>query len=293
MGVQLNFENVHIPPIFGWLAEKGHLSDVEIQKTFNCGYGLILVCGQNDVLKIINSLHLDHGVIRLGIVRKLLSKNEPRVIFKGFTESIQRTQRVLEQPKKRIGVLISGNGTNLQALINATHTTHMQMGAEIVCVISNKLNVMGLERAQKANIYNTVISNKDFKTREEFDRALTNELHKHNVDIVCLAGFMRILSAEFVKKWTGKLINVHPSLLPKHKGLNAQRQALESGDIQSGCTIHFVDEGVDTGQIIYQLTVDILSNDTEETLTQRIHTAEHIAYPIGLRMITTGIIKQN
>lgn len=165
-----------------------------------------------------------------------------QVIVHNFSICIERVQNSLTIPKKRVAVLISGTGSNLQALIDATNNTNMGLGAQIVFVISNKPNVLGLERAKKANIQSIVLSHKDYKSREEFDGAMTAELAKQNIDIVCLAGFMRILSKDFVKHWKGKLINIHPSLLPKYKGLNVQKQALDAGEIESGCTVHFVDE---------------------------------------------------
>ncbi|KAG4070310.1 hypothetical protein HA402_009540 [Bradysia odoriphaga] len=164
----------------------------------------------------------------------------------------------------------------------------MGIRAEIVFVLSNKENVMGLERARLAGIDNTCLSHRQFKTREEFDAAVTALLESHQVDVVCLAGFMRILSSEFVRKWKGRLINIHPSLLPKYPGLNVQRQALEAGEQRSGCTVHFVDEGVDTGAVIFQRSVAITDGETVESLSEKIHRAEHFAYPCALRMLVNG-----
>lgn len=147
----------------------------------------------------------------------------------------------ISAPKKRVGVLISGTGSNLQALIDATLDPSRHMGAEIVLVLSNKPNVQGLKRAERAGIATKVLSHKNYGSREEFDRAMHDELIAAKVEIVCLAGFMRILSGEFVSKWKGRLLNVHPALLPLFKGTHAQRQALEAGVRVSGCTVHFVE----------------------------------------------------
>lgn len=133
-----------------------------------------------------------------------------------------------------------------------------------------------------------MLNHKDFASREEFDRAMHNELIVAGVDIVCLAGFMRILSGEFTRKWKGKLINVHPALLPLFKGTHAQRQALEAGVRISGCTVHFVEEDVDAGAIITQEAVPVEINDTEEDLIERIKTAEHRAFPRALQLVATG-----
>jgi len=201
---------------------------------------------------------------------------------------------LLTLPKKRVGVfLISGSGSNLQALIDATRDTSMGMCSEIAHVISNKAGVKGLDRASAANITSSVISNKEFPTREAFDEALHADLVKHDVEIVCLAGFMRILTAGFVQKWRGKLINIHPSLLPKHKGIRVQQAALDAGDTESGCTVHFVDENMDTGANIVQEVVPIIPGDTAESLSSRILEVEHIAFPKALRLLASGYIRLN
>lgn len=300
LAVHLNAAEMHIPPVFGWLASNGNIANAELQRTYNCGIGLILIVAAANAKRFSNLLRHEHSAKILGTV-KHRAASEPSVVIddKEFSKNIQNVQLQLSLPKKKVGVLISGTGSNLQALINATRESTAGINAEIVLVISNKDNVLGLKRAADAGIPSKVISHLKFKEspnpREEFDRELTAELKAHGVDIVCLAGFMRILSNEFVREWKGRLINIHPSLLPKYPGLNAQKQALEARprDRHSGCTIHFVDEGVDTGDIIYQEKVEILSNDTEDTLTQRIHKAEHFAFPIALRLLTNGLLKLN
>lgn len=143
--------------------------------------------------------------------------------------------------KKRVGVLISGSGTNLQALIDHTLDPHKGSLAEIAVVISNKAGVEGLKRAERVDIPTKVISHKDFPTREAFDEELLKALNAFNVDLVCLAGFMRILSSKFVKQFKGKLINIHPALLPSFKGIDAHKQALDAGVRYTGCTVHFVE----------------------------------------------------
>ncbi|KAJ8983962.1 hypothetical protein NQ317_008665 [Molorchus minor] len=191
-------------------------------------------------------------------------------------------------PKKRVGVLVSGSGTNLQALIDATQDPTRHIGAEIVLVISNKPNVEGLRRAERANIPTKVLVHNKYPNRAEFDRVLHNELVNAGVEIVCLAGFMRILTGEFTAKWKGRLLNVHPALLPLFKGVEAQRQALESGVRVSGCTVHFVEEDVDAGAIIVQESVPIEIGNLVETLVERIKTAEHTAFPRALQLVATG-----
>ncbi|HCR85445.1 MAG TPA: phosphoribosylglycinamide formyltransferase [Alphaproteobacteria bacterium] len=188
------------------------------------------------------------------------------------------------QNKKRTAVLISGNGGNLQALIDAS-TQLKDYPAKICLVISNKPEAYGLIRAKKAGIKNLCIDHKNFKTREEFDEEVHKQLIAEKIEIVCLAGFMRILSGEFVNKWQGRMLNIHPSLLPLFKGANGVRDALAAGASTSGCTVHMVIPELDSGEIIVQRSIDILPNDTEDTLAQRIHQQEHIAYPEALQIL--------
>jgi len=183
----------------------------------------------------------------------------------------------------RVGVLISGFGSNLQALMDATKDPTFP--AEIALVVSNKADAFGLERARKTGIPTATISHKDFADRESFDRAMHAELVGHGVQLICLAGFMRILSPWFTKTWADKAINIHPSLLPAHKGTDTHKRALEAGDKVHGCTVHWVTEELDSGAIIAQSKLDVLPNDTAESLQQRVHALEHALYPEALRKV--------
>lgn len=219
-----------------------------------------------------------------------------RVIVNNFSERLEIKMKpfipnLVAQisRKKRVGVLISGSGTNLQALIDATRAS--DLGAEIALVISNKDDVLGLKRAQDASIPTKVIRHRDFPQRVDFDAALHSELVKADIDIVCLAGFMRILSEDFTRKWKGKLLNVHPALLPLFKGTHAQKQALDAGVRVSGCTVHFVDETVDGGWILTQEAVPVEIGDTEESLSSRILIAEHKAFPRALEWVARGKVR--
>lgn len=298
LAVHLNAAEMNIPPVFAWLSSVGNIANYELQRTYNCGIGLILVVPKTSADEVLQLLKHKSDARLLGTVRAR-KESEPQVVIDDtvFTQNLRNVQRQLLTPKKRVGVLISGTGSNLQALIDATRNSAFGANAEIVLVISNKDEVLGLKRAANAGIAHKVISHLKFKDsespREAFDRAMTDELEAHNVDLICLAGFMRILSAEFVRRWNGKLVNIHPSLLPKYPGLHAQRQALDAKprDKLSGCTVHFVDEGVDTGAVIWQESVPILADDTEDSLTQRIHKAEHYAYPRALRLLANGHAK--
>lgn len=184
----------------------------------------------------------------------------------------------------RIVVLISGQGSNLQALIDAEQGNQLH-GGHIVAVISNRPDAFGLERARRAGIPTEVLSHKDFPERADFDAALMARVDAHRPDLVVLAGFMRILTPAFVHHYAGRLINIHPSLLPKYPGMNTHARVIEAGEVEHGATVHFVTEGVDEGPIILQGRVPVLPDDTRETLQQRVHAIEHKIYPEAVRML--------
>lgn len=188
--------------------------------------------------------------------------------------------------RKRVAVLISGRGSNLQALIDAQGPF---CPYEIVVVVSNKPGVAGLDRAREAGIEATAIEHRAFGTdREGFERALDAYLRDRNVELVALAGFMRVLTGYFVGAWAGKLINIHPSLLPAFPGLDTHARAIAAGAKLAGCSVHWVTEGVDTGPIIGQAAVPVLDGDTPETLTARTLDAEHVLYPACLALVCGG-----
>jgi phosphoribosylglycinamide formyltransferase-1 len=172
-----------------------------------------------------------------------------------------------------LGVLVSGNGTNLQAILDAV--ARGALDARVRCVVSNKSDAPALERAQRAGVPALSISHKAFATREAFDEAVLASLREHGVEWVVLAGFMRVITPSFLRAWGGRVLNVHPALLPSFPGVNALGQALAHGVKVTGCTVHFVDEGVDSGPIIAQRAVPVLDGDDEATLGARVHEAEH------------------
>jgi phosphoribosylglycinamide formyltransferase-1 len=174
-----------------------------------------------------------------------------------------------------IVVLISGNGSNLQALIDASVSSNFKISA----VISNKPDAFGLQRAERDNIPALVINHKDFSSREEFDLALIKAIDEITPDLIVLAGFMRILGSEFVSHFAGRIINIHPSLLPKYPGINTHQRVLEAGDKEHGVTVHFVTEDLDGGPIIAQEHVPVLKDDSVEDLAARVLEKEHIVYP--------------
>ena len=186
----------------------------------------------------------------------------------------------------RVAVLLSGRGSNLQALIDACREPDFP--ATIVSVISNNPDAPGLARAQKAGIETTVVNHRSYESRETFDAAITNGLDEARAELVCLAGFMRILTKSFVDRWRNRLLNIHPSLLPSFKGLDAQQQALDAGVKLAGCSVHFVRTGLDDGPIIAQAAAPVLDNDDVKALSTRILALEHSLYPRVVRLIAEG-----
>lgn len=189
-----------------------------------------------------------------------------------------------------IAVLVSGNGTNFQALIDAIEAGGIING-RIACLVSNRADAFALERAKRHNIPALVLEHTGFANRREYDTALVALLRDHDVQLVVLAGFMRILSPVMVEAFPNAIMNIHPALLPSFPGLDAQQQALDYGVRYSGCTVHFVDCGTDTGPIILQAVVPVLADDTAETLSQRIHGEEHRIYPEAVKLFCSGRIQ--
>lgn len=184
---------------------------------------------------------------------------------------------------RRLGVLISGRGSNLKAIIDAIE--RKQLDASIAIVISNRADAAGLDHARRAGIETLVLSHRDFATREGYDRALVAELRKRDVALVCLAGFMRLLSPVFVDAYPNRILNIHPSLLPKYPGLHPQQQALDDHATESGATVHFVNMDLDAGPIILQRAVPVLPGDTAGTLAARILAVEHQLYPEAITKV--------
>ncbi|MEE9164926.1 MAG: phosphoribosylglycinamide formyltransferase [Nitrospinota bacterium] len=180
----------------------------------------------------------------------------------------------------KIAVLVSGRGSNLQAIINSIEK---KINAVIAIVISDVRCALALEIARKHGIKTLFVDPAKFQTREDFDKSIINVLKKEHVDLICLAGFMRILTKTFVQQFKNRIMNIHPSLLPSFPGLNAHQKALDAGVKFSGCTVHFLDEGVDTGPIICQAVVPVLDDDTVESLSERTLKEEHRIYPLAIQ----------
>jgi len=194
------------------------------------------------------------------------------------------------EPKKRVAILISGRGSNMVALIEAAKDPAYP--AEIALVLSNDPDAAGLARAAQAGIETAVVDHKRFgKDREAFERALQTELERRHIELVCLAGFMRLLTPWFVRQWDGRLLNIHPALLPAFKGLDTHARALAAGVKQHGATVHFVVPEMDAGPIVAQAAVPVLPNDTEAALAARVLAVEHRIYPQALRAVAEGRVQ--
>jgi phosphoribosylglycinamide formyltransferase-1 len=191
--------------------------------------------------------------------------------------------------RAKLGVLVSGSGSNLQALLDAC--AHADFPAEVALVVSNVPTAFALERARTAGVAARVLDHKTFGSRPDFEKALAEALAGAGVEWVCLAGFMRLVGADFLGRFPGRVLNIHPSLLPAFPGLHAPRQALDRGVKVAGCTVHFVDAGMDTGPILAQAAVPVLTGDDEAALSARILKEEHRLYPLAVKLAVTGAVR--
>lgn len=189
---------------------------------------------------------------------------------------------LINKEENKIGILISGRGSNMESIIKSCQSNYIP--AIVAIVISDNPNALGIKIAKSYDVPTEIVERKSFQSKEEFEKKIISLLNEKEVKLVCLAGFMRILSPLFVRTFSGRIINIHPALLPSFPGLHAQKQALDYGVKISGATVHFVDEGVDTGPIIIQEAVEVLDNDTEESLSQRILQKEHQIYPKAIKL---------
>ncbi|KAK2570668.1 Trifunctional purine biosynthetic protein adenosine-3 [Acropora cervicornis] len=321
VGVMLDATTWNLPMVFGWIFGQGNVATQEMARTFNCGIGAVLIVEKGVASSVLDHLKgFEQQAWIIGQVTKCIDDSRPvtvnhlqevlsecarksdikgQQVDKVFANGLAKRAKIcngqIEEQENshemKVGVLISGSGTNLQALID--RSLQQDSCANIVLVISNVPGVQGLKRAEAAGISTRVIKHKDFKSRLEFDMAMDAALKEAGVELVCLAGFMRIVTGEFVRKWNGRLLNIHPSLLPSFKGVNAHKMVLEAGVCITGCTVHFVAEEVDAGAIITQEAVPVLNGDTEETLQERVKCAEHRAYPRAMELLASGRIKLN
>uniref|UniRef100_A0A8B9CHU3 Trifunctional purine biosynthetic protein adenosine-3 n=1 Tax=Anser brachyrhynchus TaxID=132585 RepID=A0A8B9CHU3_9AVES len=296
-GVVLDALSWKIPEIFCWLHKEGNLSEEEMTRTFNCGIGAVLVVQKEMAQQVLKDIQKHEAAWLIGRVVSL-QKGSAHVKVHNLLEALRANRSLsvhshiqgkIQTNKVKVAVLISGTGTNLEALINSTKKP--TSFAQIVLVVSNKAGVEGLRKAERAGIPTKVIDHKLYESRTAFDSAVDKVLEEFSVELICLAGFMRILSGPFVKKWEGKILNIHPSLLPSFKGANAHKLVLEAGVRVTGCTVHFVAEEVDAGAIIFQEAVPVKVGDTVETLSERVKEAEHRAFPAALQLVASGAVQ--
>ena len=293
LAADLDANNWSVPPVFEWIQREGKVKDEDMLLTFNCGVGMTVIVDAKDADFVLKQIHAN-GLPRASVIGKLVQRKklEEGVIVKNFSpkDSLQQQNKLKNQGKKKVAVLISGSGTNLQSLIDSsTGSNASSSSAEISLVISNVEGVEGLNRAKRAGIKTVVIPHANYKKRVDFDMEVDRVLNQHGIEFVFLAGFMRIISPEFVRKWEGRLVNIHPSLLPSFKGMHTHEDALAAGVKIHGCTVHFVDDGVDTGAIILQESVRVLPSDTPSVLQERVKTqAEHKVYPLAMELVTGG-----
>ncbi|KAL8190568.1 UNVERIFIED_CONTAM: hypothetical protein K2H54_055743 [Gekko kuhli] len=275
-GVVLDALSWKIPEFFSWLQKEGNLSEEEMARTFNCGIGAILVVQKELAGQVLKDIQRHEDAWLIGKVVPHQS-GSPHVEVNNLLQALHANRLQMlhnRQSKTRVAVLISGTGTNLEALI--TSTKKPSSYAQIVLVVSNKAGVEGLKKAERAGIPTKVIDHKQYSSRAEFDSAVDKVLEEFSTELICLAGFMRILSGPFVRKWNGA---------------NAHRLVLEAGVRVTGCTVHFVAEEVDAGAIIFQEAVPVKAGDSEETLSERVKKAEHKAFPAAMQLVASGAIR--
>ncbi|XP_026507481.1 trifunctional purine biosynthetic protein adenosine-3-like [Terrapene carolina triunguis] len=293
-----------IPEIFSWLQTEGNLSEEEMARTFNCGIGAVLMADKElaqQVLKdvqrheeawLIGNIVPSHtGSSHVKVKNLLQALRLNRSQFLQNAADMDSHLHVEPQTSKvKVAVLISGTGTNLAALI--AYAKEPASCAQIALVISNKSgDVEELRNAARAGIPTRVVDHKLYGSRSEFDCTIDRVLEEFSVELICLAGFMRILSSAFIRKWNGKILNICPSLLPSVKGGNAHKQVLQAGVKVTGCTVHFVLEEANTGAIILQEPVSVNTDDTEETLLERVKEAECRVFPIALQLVASGVVR--
>ncbi|XP_053872435.1 trifunctional purine biosynthetic protein adenosine-3-like [Malaclemys terrapin pileata] len=293
-----------IPEIFSWLQTEGNLSEEEMARTFNCGIGAVLMADKELAQQVLKDVqrheeawlignivpsHTGSSHVKVKNLLKALQLNR----FQFLQNAADTDSHLHVEPQKskvKVAVLISGTGTNLAALI--AYAKEPASCAQIVLVISNKSgDVEELRNAARAGIPTRVVDYKLYGSRSEFDCTIDRVLEEFSVELICLAGFMRILSSAFIRKWNGKILNICPSLLPSVKGGNAHKQVLQPGVKVTGCTVHFVLEEANTGAIILQEPVSVNTDDTEETLLERVKEAECRVFPIALQLVASGMVR--
>ncbi|MFH4979879.1 hypothetical protein AB6A40_006588 [Gnathostoma spinigerum] len=277
-----------IPELFDWIQSVGPVEPPEMMRTFNCGIGMVIVASKEQSDTILEKLKMageDASVI--GHVQPRIN-GEDQVKFIGLQSAFSGKYRQPPRKRVKVGILISGKGSNMEKLINSSRLPDSD--CEIVLVISNKNDAPGIALAKRKGVRTAVIPSKGYLAREVYEEKMNKELEANEVQLICLAGFMRILSPSFVEKWNRRVINIHPSLLPSFKGAHAVRDALAARVKITGCTVHFASEEVDNGEIIAQAAVPILDDDDIEMLHRRIQDQEHLLFPKAMQMVARTLL---
>ena len=267
LGAEIDWGSWPVLPIFEFLRKLGNIPDDDWRRSFNLGIGMIFAIGKKNVSEAERVLTLFRRELLYGRACDRCADG------RNGESGLQ---------VRRLGVLISGRGSNFRAIADAVEQGRLD--AEIAVVISNRESAAGLQIARERGLHAVSLPSKGLD-RTVYDRLVIEELRRNQVDLVCLAGFLRLLSAEFIQAFPNRIVNIHPSLLPAFPGLDAQHQALDYGVKITGCTVHFVDEQLDSGPIILQAAVPVLDDDTDETLSARILTEEHRIYPEAIGMV--------
>jgi len=283
-------------PVFSWLQKLGNISEQEMLSTFNCGIGMILVVSRQHLSDVQKQLELAGSlkIYNIGSVVEQRTQNlNSRVYYENvddlFDASFFDDSEFIHRKRVNVAILISGSGSNMAQLIHQSHQRNSHCYVSVV--ISNNSNVLGLDVARSLGVQAIVIPSQGI-SREDFEAQVTKELESRHIDLICLAGFMRVLTAGFIARWRQKIINIHPSLLPSFKGAKAVALALEAGVKITGCTAHFVVEDIDAGQILGQEAIAIEPVDNEASVHKKIQAKEHALFPRVMEEVAKRMIDQ-
>jgi phosphoribosylamine--glycine ligase/phosphoribosylglycinamide formyltransferase/phosphoribosylformylglycinamidine cyclo-ligase len=281
LAVVLDASKWEVQDIYKWIKAEGNIADREMLKTFNCGLGMICIVSQTNAQSVVDMIKANGE--KAYIVGNVIQRKDEGVIVNNFP--VTPRAQLPHLKKKRVAVLLSGSGTNFQAIVDYVSQNASNTAIDLALVISDKKEAEGVARAQRAGITTKILIKKKVESREEYDERIQKTLSEHSIDLVCLAGYMKIMTDAFVNSWTGRMINIHPSILPLFKGMNAYQQALDARVKITGCTVHFVTPEMDAGPIIAQTSVDIHVSDTVDTLMERGKRVEHQTYPKALELV--------
>ena len=283
MAAHIDLSSWVLPPLFAWLAQNGPVEAIEMLRTLNCGIGATVIASSENVDAVIS--HYESFGIKAYDIGVLKAKTDEEVIYQGLDQFLPAVDLV-ELPsanKKNVAILISGRGSNMLSLVKAMQAASFP--AQCCVVISDKKDAAGLELAEQQGIKTVLVDRSEFNSKAEFEAQMQKELAAHEAEYICAAGFFQVLSAEFCDAWSGKIINIHPSLLPAFKGLNTHQRAIDLGVQYSGASVHHITAKIDDGPIVMQKIVPVRKEDTADDLAARILKEEHALYPQALKKL--------